>query len=83
MPRGDQLGKATEDHLDPDHFRERKICGRTRLRDLEDARKVVRSRFDSLDLTCLEPRTDELCRALERPEILETCERWKEGAGKG
>jgi len=40
MPRGDQLGKATEDHLDPDHFRERKICGRTRLRDLEDARKV-------------------------------------------
>jgi len=54
-----------------------------RLRDLEDARKVVRRRFDSLDLTYLEPRIHELARALERPEILEIWERWKEEAAKG
>jgi len=54
-----------------------------RLRDLEDARKVVRRRFDSLELTYLEPRIRELSRVLERPEILEIWERWKEEAGKG
>jgi len=54
-----------------------------RLRDLEDARQVVRRRFDSLDLTYLEPRIHELSRALERPEILQIWERWKEEAGKG
>ena len=54
-----------------------------RLRDLEDARQVFRRRCDSLDLTYLEPRIHELSRTLERPEILQIWESWKEEAGKG
>jgi hypothetical protein len=53
-----------------------------RERDIADARGVAIRRMTELDLDYLEPRIDELASLLERPEVRERWNRWKEEAGR-
>ncbi len=51
-----------------------------RPRDLDDARGVAMRRLSELDLAYLEPRVRELAVLLERPEVSQRWEQWKEQA---
>lgn len=63
----------------PDTVRRLKIVSE-RERDLADARGIVLRRLPELDRGYLDPRIAELARLLERPEIGERWEAWKQEA---
>jgi hypothetical protein len=53
-----------------------------RKRDQADARGVTLRQLKSLDLAYLDPRIRELAEALDRPEMWQSWEQWKEEAAK-